>query len=56
MTRQVEQLAPEVLGYLQRRRDAVHEVVDTAPVFRKKYNEACDELEELNELLGIEER
>jgi hypothetical protein len=51
-----KRLDPEVRGYLLRRREAVHEVVDTVPVFRKRYNAACDELEELNDILGIVER
>jgi hypothetical protein len=54
MPRPTERMAPEVRGYLQRRREAVYAVVETAPVFRKRYNDACDELEELDELLGIE--
>jgi hypothetical protein len=50
------QLDPEVRGYLQRRHDTVHEVVDTAPVFGKRYMAAADELDDLQDLLGIVER
>lgn len=44
----------EVRGYLQRRLDILRDVVESARVFSKKYNDALDELEELGELLGVE--
>jgi len=56
MIQRPKKMDPEVRGYLQRRHDAVYEVVDTARVFGKRYNDACTELEELQELLGIVER
>lgn len=42
-----------VRGYLRRRLEALHEIVDTVRVFGKRYNAAVDELEEIEELLDI---
>lgn len=38
-------------GYLSRRADTLQEVIDTVPVFGKRYNDACDELEEIEDAL-----
>jgi len=38
-------------GYLSRRLEALQEIIDTAPVFNKRYNAAVDETEEVEELL-----
>lgn len=42
-----------ILGYIERRAEALQEVIDTSPVFGKRYNKAVDELEEVEELLEI---
>jgi hypothetical protein len=42
-----------LLGYIARRAEALQEVVDTVPVFGKRYNTAVDEMEEVEELLEI---
>ena len=39
-----------LLGYLQRRVEILENVIYDAPVFRKRYNDAVDELEEVEEL------
>jgi len=44
-----------IAGYLHRRVDAVQQVIDTAPVFSKRYDLAVSELEELEELLGLDD-
>jgi hypothetical protein len=47
-------LDPEVRGYLMRRFQAAQDVIDTVPVFSKRYHTAVDELEEVADLLGID--
>ena len=41
-------------GYLLRRRDGLYAVIDRVGVFTKRWSEAVDELEEVEELLGLE--
>lgn len=53
-SREQPPMAPEVRGYLGRRRELLQQVIDTVRVFSRRYNAACDELEEVEELLGIE--
>lgn len=42
-------------GYLRRRVESVQQVIDTVPVFSKRYDAAVEEMEELAELLGWDE-
>lgn len=37
-------------GYLQRRVDALQNVIDTKPMFSKQYDDAVIELEEIEEI------
>lgn len=39
-------------GYLLRRVETLTEIIDSVPVFSKRYSAAVDELEEVEELLG----
>lgn len=40
-------------AFLLRKIEEQQKVIDTAPVFGKRYNDAVDELEEVEELLGV---
>jgi hypothetical protein len=40
--------------YLLRRRDELEEVIDRVGVFTKRWSRATDELEEVEELLGLD--
>lgn len=46
-----EKIEPEIRGYLLRRHEAAQEVIDNVRVFSKKYNDAVDDLEEIEDLL-----
>lgn len=39
-------------SYLMRRIEAQHKVIDHVPVFSKRYRDAVDELEEIEDLLA----
>lgn len=40
-------------AFLLRKIEEQQKVIDTAPVFGKRYSDAVDELEEVEELLGV---
>ena len=42
-----------LLGYLCRREAFLWDVIERVPVFGKRYNEAVDELEEVEELIDL---
>lgn len=42
-----------LLGYLGRRAASLADVIERVPVFGKRYNEAVDELEEVEELIDL---
>jgi hypothetical protein len=43
-----------IRGYLLRRRDELYAVIDRVGVFTKRWGDAVDELEEVEELLGLD--
>ena len=54
--KECKQIEPEIRGYLLRRHKAAQEIIDKVKVFSKKYNDAVDDLEEIEDLLQNAER
>ncbi len=48
--------AREIRAYLTRKAQAQQVIIDSVPVFSKRYGTAVDELEEIEDLLGTLEK